>query len=319
MKSSRCHIPIAACVILVTGCIVAPSHSATVRDASGRDVVISDASRVVSIGGAVTEILYALGQDKRVIAVDTTSLYPPDALRTKPNVGYFRQLSPEGVIGLAPSLILAADGAGPKEAVSVLEAATIPFVRIPDRYDGDGILEKIKIIATATGTERQGACLERVVSGDLEVLSALRSQIKTPTRAMFILSFMNGKAMVAGRGTAADGIMRMAGATNVFGEFEGYKIVNDEAVLAAAPEAVLAMQRSGLDLDAASVFSHAAFRETPAARNQRFFSMDGLYMLGFGPRTARAARDLGRLLYPDMKAAALPSDTAERGDQACAQ
>ncbi len=319
MKSLQHPIRLAACAALVTWWAVALSHGANVRDASGRNVAISDASRVVSIGGAVTEILYALGQDKRVIAVDTTSLYPPDALRTKPNVGYFRQLSPEGVIGLAPSLILAADGAGPKEAVSVLEAATIPFVRIPDHYDGAGILEKIKIIAAATGTERQGECLERVVSGDLAALSTLRSQIKTPARAMFILSFMNGKAMVAGRGTAADGIMRMAGATNVFSEFEGYKIVNDEAVLAAAPEAVLAMQRAGLDLDAASVFSHAAFRETPAARNSRFFSLDGLYMLGFGPRTARAARDLGRLLYPDMKPAALPSDSAERGDQACAQ
>ena len=84
----------------------------------------------------------------------------------------------------------------------------------------------------------------------------------------------------------------MAGATNVFGDFEGYKIVNDEAVVAAAPEAVLAMQRSGLDLDAASVFGNAAFRETPAAVKNRFFSMEGLYMLGFGPRTARAARDL---------------------------
>ena len=79
-----------------------------------------------------------------------------------------------------------------------------------------------------------------MVSGDLAALSTLRSQIKTPARAMFILSFMNGKAMVAGRGTAADGIMRMAGATHVFSEFEGYKIVNDEAVLAAAPEAVVA-------------------------------------------------------------------------------
>ena len=59
-----------------------------------------DASRIVSIGGAVTEILYALGQDKRVVAIDITSLYPVTALKEKPNVGYLRQLSPEGVLGL---------------------------------------------------------------------------------------------------------------------------------------------------------------------------------------------------------------------------
>ena len=130
-----------------------------IRDAQGRNVVVKDASRIVSIGGAVTEILYALGQGERVVAVDISSMYPPEALKTKPSVGYFRQLSPEGVIGLAPSLILATDGAGPKEAVSVLEAAAIPFVRIPDHYNGEGVIEKIRMIAKAVGVENRGACL----------------------------------------------------------------------------------------------------------------------------------------------------------------
>ena len=152
----RFCVHIAIQMALMTALAVSVSSAATVRDASGRDVVVRDASRVVSIGGAVTEILYALGQGNRIVAVDTTSLYPPEALKTKPNVGYFRQLSPEGVIGLTPSLIIAADGAGPKEAVSVLEAASVPFVRIPDHFDDNGILEKIRIIAKATGAERQG-------------------------------------------------------------------------------------------------------------------------------------------------------------------
>jgi heme transport system substrate-binding protein len=91
----------ALCVATATSAICA---DVTVRDASGRSVVVRDASRIVSVGGAVTEILYALGLDSRVIAVDSTSLYPPRALAEKPNVGYMRQLSAEGVLGLGPSL-----------------------------------------------------------------------------------------------------------------------------------------------------------------------------------------------------------------------
>jgi len=307
----------AAIAALMLATFAGLSAAGTVRDSTGRDIVVRDASRIVSIGGAVTEILYALGQSDRVVAVDTTSLYPPEVLKTKPNVGYFRQLSPEGVIGLAPSVIIAADGAGPRETVAVLEQASIPFVRVPDHFDANGILEKIRIIGAATNTEKQAACLGQAVERDLAALSALRSGIKKPARAMFILSFINGRPMVAGRGTAADGIMRMSGAVNVFGDFEGYKIVNDEAVVAAAPEAVLAMQREGLDLDAPRVFAHAAFRETPAARDKRFFAMEGLYMLGFGPRTARAARDLSLALYPDLAKAKLPSDEANPGDKPC--
>lgn len=96
-----------------SACGSCDADAITVEDATGRSVVISDASRIVSVGGAVTEILYALGLEQRVIAVDTTSLYPPRALAEKPNVGYMRQLSPEGVLALGPSLILAAEGSGP--------------------------------------------------------------------------------------------------------------------------------------------------------------------------------------------------------------
>src|SRR6478735_5285853 len=66
----------------------AAAEGIVVYDARNRDVVIENPARIVSIGGAVTEILYALGFDDRIAGVDATSLYPPAALRDKPNVGY---------------------------------------------------------------------------------------------------------------------------------------------------------------------------------------------------------------------------------------
>ena len=92
----------------------AAAEGVVVRDARNREVTIENPSRIVSIGGAITEILYALGLEQRVVAVDTTSLFPDTALRDKPNVGYMRQLSAEGVLGLNPSLVLAMQGSGPK-------------------------------------------------------------------------------------------------------------------------------------------------------------------------------------------------------------
>src|SRR4051812_9643521 len=122
----------------------AAAGAVTVRDASGRSIDVKDASRIVSVGGAVTEILYALGVSDRIVAVDSTSLFPADALKQKPNVGYMRALSAEGVLGLNPSLVLAIEGLGPKETVAVLEAATVPLVRVPDRFTAEGIVEKIR-------------------------------------------------------------------------------------------------------------------------------------------------------------------------------
>jgi iron complex transport system substrate-binding protein len=295
-------------MLALPGTIAARAAAVTVRDATGRIISIADPARIVSIGGSVTEILYALGQEHRIVAVDTSSLFPASALQQKPNVGYLRQLSPEGVLGLSPSLVISVEGAGPREAITVIEGAAVPFVHVPDRFTGEGIIDKIKLIAAATGTQTRGECLAAQVRKDLTALDdpALRPAQKQ--RVLFILSFMNGRAMVAGRNTAADGVIRMAGGENVMGEIEGYKIVNDEAIVAAQPQTVLGMERPGFVLTAQEVFSHPAFGTTPAAASKSFVAMDGLYLLGFGPRTARAARDLAHALYPSLAAVTLPSD-----------
>ena len=293
----------------------APARSDTVRveDATGREVAVSDVSRIVSIGGSTTEILYALGLESRVVGVDVTSLYPPRALAEKPSVGYMRALSPEGVLGLNPSLILAIEGAGPKDILGVLQAASVPFVLIPDPYSGDGIVEKVRLIAKVTGTERRGRCLAEAVRADLDAVAELRKRIDRPIRALFVLSFLNGKAMVAGAKTAADGIITLGGAVNAITGFEGYKPVSDEAIIAAAPDVVLAMKRDSHPMTAEMAFDHPGFRLTPAAERQAFVAMDGLYLLGFGPRTASAARELIGTFYPHLKPSVSTTDGSSVG------
>jgi iron complex transport system substrate-binding protein len=299
-----------AAVLLASAMCFAPlaADAITVRDAAGRPVDVKDASRIVSVGGAVTEILYALGLADRVIAVDSTSLFPPQALRQKPNVGYMRALSAEGVLGLNPSLVLAIEGAGPKETIAVLEAATVPLVRVPDHYTADGILEKITLVADIVGAHEHGQCIVGAVAADLDALAKLRTKVTQPKKVLFVISLVGGKPTVAGRNTAAEGIIRLAGAVNAIDAYDGYKQLSDEAVIAAAPDTVLVMQRPNDPLDATTVFGTAAFAATPAAAQKSFIAMDGLYLLGFGPRTASAARDLSAQLYPALGRGELPSE-----------
>jgi iron complex transport system substrate-binding protein len=271
-----------------------------VHDARGRDVAIGNTSRIVSIGGAITEILYALGVQDKIVGVDTTSLYPPQALKDKPNVGYMRQLSAEGVLGLNPQLILAIEGSGPKETLEVLEAAKIPLMSFPEVYTEQGLIDKIKLVARAMDVDSRGACLTAAVQNDLAELKKLRDGVKQPARVIFVMSFLNGRAMVAGQKTAANEIIKMAGGVNAVEGFDGYKPVNDEAIVAAKPDVVLTMERGREQLDAATVFANPSFALTPAAAKKSFVAMDGLYLLGFGPRTAAAARDLALSLYPGL-------------------
>jgi iron complex transport system substrate-binding protein len=286
------------------GCLAlsaaAAAEDVVIHDARGRDVTIGHPNRIVSIGGAVTEILYALGAEDRIVAVDTTSLYPSKAMAEKPNVGYMRQLSAEGVLGLTPQLVLAIAGSGPKETIDIIDAAKIPLVMVPDSHSEAGIVDKIRMIAKVTGLEKRGECLARSVEGDLTKLRDWRAKVTTPPRIMFVMSFLDGRALVAGRNTAAHDIIKLAGGLNVADSFDGYKIMSDEAVAAARPDHILSMERGKDSVQAAAIFASPAFAPTPAAKTKSFVAMDGLYLLGFGPRTAAAAHDLAVKFDPAL-------------------
>src|SRR3954465_627720 len=209
--------------LLLSGTIALGSsaHAAdiTVHDARTRDVVVADFARTVSIGGAITEILYALGLESRLVGVDTTSLYPAAALRDKPNVGYMRQISAEGVLGLNPTLILAIQGSGPRETMDLLETANVPLVLVPETFAENGLIEKIKLVGHAMGVDARAECLSTAVGTDLAQLRALRAKVTKPVRVMFVMSLLNGRAMVAGHKTAADEIIQLAGAANAIDDY----------------------------------------------------------------------------------------------------
>ena len=130
----------------------------------------------------------------------------------------------------------------------------------------------------------------------------LRAKVGEKRRVMFVISFVNGRAMVAGKKTAAHEIIALSGAANAIDGYDGYKPLSEEAIVAAKPDVILVMQRGRDSISSEAIFSNAAFALTPAAKDKSLIAMDGLYLLGFGPRTAAAARDLAVSLYPTLAA-----------------
>lgn len=252
----------------------------------------TDAKRIVAIGGSVTEIIYALGEEKRLIARDTTSNFPADANKL-PDVGYIRALSSEGVLSVNPDLIVALGGSGPKETVDVLKQAAVTYVEIEDKFDAHGVVSKIEAVGAAIGVPDKAKTLANKAAADLKAAEAQAKASGKSPRTVFILSMQGGKVMAAGADTAANGILSMAGATNVFSDFTGYKQVADEAMLKAAPEVIVMMDRTGDHAaDNSEFLALPALADSPAVRNGNIIRMDGNYMLGFGPRTAQVVRDL---------------------------
>jgi iron complex transport system substrate-binding protein len=253
--------------------------------------------RIVSLGGSVTEIVVALGAEDRLVARDSTSSFPV-SIMALPDVGYLRALSPEGVLALGPDLIVAEADAGPVEAVEVLRAAGVPFLLMPDDPSPAGVAAKITAVADAIGLPEEGAALAARVTAELAEAKALAATVTEPKRVLFILSANGGRIMAGGDGSSAEGIIRLAGGQNAASGFDGYKQMTDEAILAAAPDVILMMDRDGDHAAAnAELLALPSLASSPAAQNGTIIRMNGLLLLGFGPRTAEAARSLHDALY----------------------
>jgi iron complex transport system substrate-binding protein len=249
-------------------------------------------SRVIAAGGSVAEIIHALGAGDRLIARDTTSSFPPE-VAALPDIGYVRALSAENLIAMTPDLVIAEHDAGPPEVLELLQRSGIGLVMVPQALDPDGVAAKIATVATALDLPQAGAALQAQVAARLEQARAAGADLPAPPRVMFILSMQGGRLLVGGQGTSAEAMIALAGGTNAVTALEGYKPLTDEAAIAANPDLILMMDRGGDHaVTLADIAAHPALGLTDAAIHQRVVTMDGLYLLGFGPRTGDAALEL---------------------------
>lgn len=278
--------------------------SATAPLAQDLPTPFPDSSRLIVVGGALLETVFALGEGGRVVARDSTGLYPPEATAL-PDVGYMRALSPEGVLAQNPSALLIAEGSGPPEALAVIEGGSVPAIEVPEGFSPAGVLDKVRYVGAALGVTDRADALVKTLDAQMTAALALTRDIPDAERqtVLFIISAADGRIRAAGSGTAGGSIIGLAGGINPLAEAHGYQTLTDEALLAAAPDAVVMMSNGGAGDFSADLAANTALAQSPAIRNGRILKFDGALLLGFGPRTAEAIHDLAAALYPDRVAA----------------
>ena len=260
----------------------------------------ADASRIVSAGGSVTEIIYALGAESQLVAVDTTSNYP-SAAGDLPSVGYVRALSTEGMLSMEPTLILGEDDMGPPEVLSQLSSLGLELLVVPEGWSGKAIIDKVNCVSSIIGAD--GSASDALVGSlqqHLDDLSAQRSSIDKPIRAALLLALRDGVPTAAGVGTSGHGVLEMAGLTNVFADFEGWKPIAPEAMIKSNPEVIFITERSakaagGID----AVISDPIIELTLAGNKKNVLAVDGMALLGFGPRTIVTAAKISEFAQSD--------------------
>lgn len=248
--------------------------------------------RVASLGGDLTEIVYAIGEGDRIVATDSTSVFPPPALLT-PKVGYVRQLSAEGVLSVEPDMILISGAAGPETALDQIRATGVSVEIMETDYTVDAIITKTRRVSDVLDVAEKGEALVDQIEADWAAAQTEIARLGFEPSILFFSNTAEGTPTAAGKQTAAQGVIDMLGGTNVFGERIGYKPISLEAAVAADPDIILVMnfvaaRIGGMD----EVTRHPAISLTSAARNDRIFIVDAVTVMQFSPRTPEAVGKL---------------------------
>lgn len=285
---------LAAGLLLITLILPAPS----VRAEGGEE-------RIVSLGGMVTEVIFALGMGDRVVGVDASS-YHPAAVNRLPRLAYHRQISAEGVLSLRPTLVLATAESGPALALRQIEAAGVRVGKVgtPGLSEGGGSVEEarriIREVSALLDREEEGAALVAGLEERLREAEELAGGAETEPRVLFVYARGAGTLMVGGEETGADRMIKLAGGQNPAG-FKGFRPLTAESLVAARPDAFLLLDKGLESLGGVEGFLKVpGVAQTPAGRNRAIIAMDDLYLLGFGPRLGDAVVDLTRKLHPEL-------------------
>lgn len=258
--------------------------------------------RIVTADGSLTEIIYALQAEDTLVGVDTTSNYPENATQL-PQIGYKRSISVEGVLSLNPDLLLTTEESGPPKSINQLKQTGLKVKQFSAEPTVEAVQAKITGIAELLGKADKGEILWNDVQSKIEAAKAKTKQVKQPVRVLFVLGMNEKSPIVAGHNTHAESMIKLAGGINAIEGLEGYKPITPEAVAVANPDIILMMARKEHSIPADKLFSQPGFMLTKAAETQGLISMEGMYLLGFGPRIGDAIHELTEKFYPQLKTA----------------
>lgn len=246
--------------------------------------------RVVSVGGDLTEIVYALQAQDLLVGNDTTSYYP-EAAKKLPKVGYRRALSAEGILSLRPDLVILTEESGPPSVLQQIESAGLVILRLKAGKSIDDVKENISSIGNALHLKEKAEALIAQIKRDSESLASITENQPSRKRVMFIMQHGGGVPMAAGTETVASSIIDLSGAENVIKDYKGYKHLTPEAAVALSPDVILVTypgQVGGQE----KLQEIQGISLTPAAQKGHIIEMDPSLLLGFGLRTVKAATRL---------------------------
>lgn len=272
----------------------------TVQSSDGREVTVTDTSRIVSLWGNVTEVIFGLGLGHDVVGRDVTATFPEAA--AIPVVTKGHDVSAEAVLSLHPTLVLTSPDTGPSTAIDQIRNVGVPVISFDDPTSIDDIVPRIRSIAAAVGMNEAGEALVAKTQADLTKAEAdIPEGVPQPRVAFLYMRGQAGVYLLGGPRSGADSMIAAAGgidAGTAMGLTRPFTPITSEALAQAAPDVIL-MTTTGLEsvggID--GLVKIPGIAQTPAGQDRRVITMEDSLLYSFGARAPEALEQLIGLLY----------------------
>lgn len=244
-----------------------------------------NASKIVSVGGSITETIAALGHSDKLIGVDLSSIYPKEVTSDLPNVGYWLSLPQEGILSLKPEVAIISSQAAPKKVVDALPGFGVKTYIIDDKPSLESAKKKISQVGEILDEDKKAKnIISRIEKNIFKIEEELKGKEKK--RVLFVFSRGKGTMMAAGPKTKPGVMIELAGGTNVL-EFPQYTKISAESILQMNPDVIIKANHAG-----DSGLSSEVVASTNAGKNNQIYDMDMLLISGFTVRVDQALEDL---------------------------
>jgi iron complex transport system substrate-binding protein len=255
-----------------------------------------DPKRIVALAPSITEIIFALGQQKRLKGITQYSNFPAEAARL-PKVGSYVRLDLERIVALNPDLCIAMKDGNPKEIIDRLQSLNIPVFAVNPR-NLESMMQTIQRIGGILNASAKANTLVEDMRSRMQQVDALVS--RTDRRPRVFIQIGISPIISAGTNTFIHELIVRAGGINVAAGSSAYPHFSREQVLALAPEVLIitSMSRSGAFEKAKADWNRLT--HMPAVRQKRIYTVNSDVFDRPSPRLLDALEILTRLLHPEL-------------------
>ncbi len=271
----------------------ADGHSITLKDSYDREVTLDrEPERVISIAPNITEIIFAMGKQDKLVGRTEFCDYPEEVKNIE-SIGNIDHPNVEKIVELQPDIVITST-IFTKEMLQKLEEANVKVAILHAEDSFEGVYDIIEKTGILLNDRDKANSIVAEMKEKVELVKNKVDGLKKPS-VYYVMGYGEYGDYTAGRDTFISRMIEMAGGKNVADDIEGWKY-NIESLLEKDPDILICSKYYD---SKAGIENADGYKELSAVRGQKLFEIDNNMLERQGPRLADGLVEMAKIIHPE--------------------